>query len=181
MNIAFEKEVLQYLNIPSIPLKEFDGKSSFDNGVAVVDLGDEMSAYAVATFDAEKDEKPRIKKTFSLEPFYGIKKVFVVPSYMETSKEAIEKSDLDNESKEAALKLAEEAEELENSGTESEEMKEMKELPEWVFDSINNAEEAYAFVQSYNKRNKIKGRVPKDAEALKLRLLTIYNDTKQSK
>lgn len=181
MNIAFEKEVLRYLNIPSVPLKEFDGKSSFDNGVAVIDLGDDMSAYAVATFDAENDDKPRIKKTFSLEPFYGIKKVFVVPSYMETSKESIEKSDLDNDSKEAAIKLAEEAQELEDAGTESDDMKEMKELPEWVFDSIHNAEEAYAFVQSYNKSNKIKGRVPKDEEALKLRLLSIYNDTKQSK
>ena len=181
MNIAFEKEVLKYLNIPSVPLKEFDGKTSFDNGVAVIDLGDDMSAYAVATFDAEKDDKPRIKKTFSLEPFYGIRKVFVVPSYMETSKEAIEKSDLDNESKEAAMKLAEEAQELEDAGTESEDMKEMKELPEWVFDSIHNSEEAYAFVSSYNKSNKIKGRIPKDEEALKLRLLTIYNDTKQNK
>lgn len=179
MNIAFEKEVLQYLNIPSIPLKEFDGKSSFDNGVAVVDLGDEMSAYAVATFDTEKDEKPRIKKTFSLEPFYGIKKIFVVPSYMETSKESIEKSDLDNESKEAAIKLAEEAHELEDAGTESEDMKEMKELPEWVFPEITNIEEAVAWLKNYQSRNKIKGRVPKDEEVVKLRLLNIWNEMKQ--
>ena len=36
--IEFEKEVIKYLNIPSIPKKEWDGKSSFSKGVALLEL-----------------------------------------------------------------------------------------------------------------------------------------------
>ena len=56
--IQFEKEVLGYLNIPSVPLKKFDGKS-FKDGVAVVELRSGSEAYAVATFDEENDKEPR--------------------------------------------------------------------------------------------------------------------------
>lgn len=177
--ILFKKEVLENLNIPSLPVKEWNGKDTFKDGVAVVSMRDNRSAYAVATFNAEVDKQPRIKKVFSLEPFYDIEKVFVVPSYMDTL-EDVPDMDLDNESKEAAKRLAEEAKDLEDEGVESDEMKDMKSLPEWVFDNIHNAEEAYAFVQSYNSRNKIKGRVPKSEEPLKLRLLAIYTEMKNS-
>lgn len=177
--ILFEEEVLNKLKLPSIPLKKWNGKDSFKEGVAVTELQSGSSAYAVATFDSETDEKPRIKKVFTLEPFFSIKDIFVVPAYMD-SVDDVDDMDLDKESKEAALRLAEEAQELEEDGVESDKMKEMKELPEWVFDNVHNAEEAAAFIKSYNKQNNIRGgRLPQNEEGLKLRLLTIYEELKK--
>lgn len=169
--IQYEKEVLDFLKIPSIPLKQWDGKSSFKDGVAVLSLMDEREAYAVATFDAESETKPRIKKVFSQVPFNSVGDIFVVPSYMDVDN--IDDMDLDNESKEAARRLAEEAEELENDGVE-----EHTEMPdsEWCFDEIHNLDEAIAWIKSYNSRNRIKGRIPKDEETVKLRLLTIWKE-----
>lgn len=177
--ILFKEEVLDKLKLPSIPLKKWNGKDSFKEGVAVITLMSGYLAYAVASFNAEEDKEPRITKVFTLEPFSGVKEIFVVPSYMD-SVEDVEDMDLDNESKEAALRLAEEAQELEEEGVESDGMKEMKELPEWVFDNVHNADEATAFIKNYNSHNKIRGsRIPKDEEALKLRLLTIHEEIKK--
>lgn len=173
--ISFEKEVLQYLNLPSVPKKKWNGKDSFKEGVAVISMRDESKSYAVAAFDAEKDESPRIRKVFSQEPFVGVGDIFVVPSYMDTV-EDVQDMDLDKESKEAALRLAEEAKELEDEGVESEGMKEMKALPEWVFDEVHNLDEGIAYIKAFNQKNKIKGKVPSKEEAVKLRLLTIYNE-----
>lgn len=175
-NIQFEALVIDYLKLPSIPKKEWDGKSSFKDGVAVIKMLQDRTGYAVATFDAEKDSEPRIKKTFSLEPFSEVLKIFVVPAYMDTQETSIIRFDVDNESKEAALRLAQEADELENEGTESDTMKEMKELPEWVFDNIHNLEEAQAFIKRYNSQNKIKGKLPSNEDTVKCRLLAIYNE-----
>ena len=175
--IQFEKEVLGYLNIPSIPLKKFDGKS-FKDGVAVVELRSGYEAYAVATFDEENDKEPRIKKIFGLEPFIGIKEIFVVPSYMDTSD--IQHADLDNESKKAAERLAAEANELENEGVEEPKT----ELPEneYFFDHIHSDEEAAAFIQARNKQQKIKSRVPKSHDALVARLGVLWaEDQKRNK
>lgn len=174
--IQFEKEVLGFLNIPSIPLKEWDGKSSFNNGVAIVTLYTDVEAYAVTTFDAETDSEPRVKKTFSIEPFKEIKSIFVVPSYMDTN---VEDADVDNDTKEAMQRLAEEAEEMENEGVEDEK----PEMPEneWCFDEIHNKEEALAWLKNYNTRNKIKGKLPKNEEVIKLRLLTIWKNQQNNK
>lgn len=174
MKIYFENEILEYLSLPSVPAKKWDGEKSFKDGVAIVEMHSERLAYAVATFDKETDEQPRIKKTFAPEPFYSIKDIFVVPSYMDTKD--IDNMDLDKESKEAAQRLADEAKALEEQGTESEKMKEMKTLPEWVFENIHNLEEARAFISSFNSKNKIKTKIPKNEETVKLRLLTIYNE-----
>ena len=177
--ILFEEEVLDKLKLPSIPIKKWNGKDSFKEGVAVITLMSGYLAYAVASFNAEEDKEPRITKVFTLEPFSGVNEIFVVPSYMD-SVEDVADMDLDNESKEAALRLAEEAQELEEDGVESEAMKEMKELPEWVFDNVHNADEATAFIKNYNSQNKIRGsRIPKDEEALKLRLLAIHEEIKK--
>lgn len=174
--IQYEKEVLDFLKIPSIPLKQWDGKSSFKDGVAVLSLMDEREAYAVATFDAESETKPRIKKVFSQVPFNSVGDIFVVPSYMDVDN--IDDMDLDNESKEAARRLAEEAEELENDGVE-----EHTEMPdsEWCFDEIHNLDEAIAWIKSYNSRNKIRGKLPKDEDTIKLRLLTIWKESQNNK
>lgn len=173
--IKFENEICDYLSLPSIPLKAWGGTQAFHDGVAVVEMRDGTEAYAVATFDPEKDSSPKIKKTFSLEPFVRIKDVFVVPNYMDISD--IDNADLDSESKKAAERLASEVKELEEDGVESDKMKEMKSLPEWVFPEVSNVEQAIAYIKAYNKRNKIRNtKISKNEETLKLRLLAIYNE-----
>lgn len=171
--IKFEAEVCEYLTIPSIPLKEWDGKSSFKSGVAViVGYGNDKS-YAVCTFDSETDKKPRILKVFSCEPFSRIESIFVVPDYMNTD---VDTMDLDDESLKAAQRLADEGDAIieENAMTEG------KCVPEnpYCFEEIHNTEEAVAWLKDYYQRNKIKGRVPTNEDTIKLRLLTIWNDEK---
>lgn len=174
--ILCEQEVCKWLDIPSIPKKEHDGKSSFKSGVAVTQLALGDKAYAVCQFDAQTMTEPRIIKTFANQPFYGIEKVFVVPNYMETD---VEKMDLDDESKKKAEILVQEAKELAQEGTKDKELEEMKQLPEWVFDHIHSIEEARAYLANYNKTNRIKGSVPSNEETIKMRLLNIYSQQKK--
>lgn len=169
--ISFEKEVCSYLNIPSLPKKEWDGKSSFKNAVATIKLGGSRLAYAVASYDEAKDDAPRVVKSFMTEPFYGIEKIFVVPSYMDTD---VDNMDLDEQSKKAAEDLKKEADELENQGAE-----ETIEVPEneYCFDHIHNDEEAIAFIEAYNRENNIKGAIPKKHESIIARLTVIYAES----
>lgn len=175
MGIRFEKEVCQYLSLPSIPLKEWDGTSSFKDGVAVTKLSLGDLAYAVCTFNADTDKEPRIKKVFAEERFSGIDKIFVVPSYMDTKD--IENADLDEQSKEAAERLAQETKEL----AETPENEEKVEMPEneYFFDHIHNDEEAIAFITAYNRDNNIRGAVPSKHETIVMRLGVIFNDIKK--
>lgn len=177
--IRFEKEVCDYLRIPSIPKKEHDGKSSFKKGVAIVQLSVSGYGYAVCTFDAENDKEPRIIKSFASEPFYGIEKVFVVPNYMNTSEKDISEMDLDDESKKKAEQLVQEAQELTATSEENKEIEEMQQLPEWIFPEITNAEEARAWLQSWNSKNKVRGKIPTNEETIKMRLLNIYSQMKK--
>ena len=169
--ISFEKEVCSYLNIPSLPKKEWDGKSSFKNAVATIKLGGSRLAYAVASYDEAKDDAPRVVKSFMTEPFYGIDKIFVVPSYMDTD---VDNMDLDEQSKKAAEDLKKEADELENQGAD-----ETMEVPEneYCFDHIHNDEEAIAFIEAYNRENNIKGAIPKKHESIIARLTVIYAES----
>ena len=171
--VQFEKEVLEYLNIPSIPKKEFDGKTSFAKGVALLNLRGEREAYAVASFDADVDKKPNIVKVFGIEPFVGIKKVFVVPAYM-TTEEEIKDMDLDEQSKKKAAEILKEASEIENEGTKDENP--MENLPEWIFPEINSKQEAEAWLRNFQSRNKQQGRIPTTEENIKLRLFSIYTE-----
>lgn len=174
MIIRFEKEVCDFLKLPSIPIKEWDGKSAFEKGVAVINMAYDEKGYAVAKFNPEKDEKPAIVKVFSSDMFFDVEKVFIVPDYMETN---VEHADLDDESKKKAEELAKEAEEIENEGA-GEEMQ----LPEnpYLFDNITNDEEAIAFITAYNQKNGIKGAVPKKHETILNRLLVIYSEQKKA-
>ena len=175
MGIRFEKEVCQYLSLPSIPLKEWDSKTSFKDGVAITKLLLGDLAYAVCTFNADTDKEPRIKKVFAEERFSGIDEIFVVPSYMDTKD--IENADLDEQSKDAAERLAKEAEEL----SETPENEEKVEMPEneYFFDHIHNDDEAIAFITAYNRDNNIRGAVPSKHETLVMRLGVIFNDMKK--
>lgn len=169
--ISFEKEVCSYLNIPSLPKKEWDGKSSFKNAVATIKLGGSRLAYAVASYDEAKDDAPHVVKSFMTEPFYGIDKIFVVPSYMDTD---VDNMDLDEQSKKAAEDLKNEADELENQGAD-----ENMEVPEneYCFDHIHNDDEAIAFIEAYNRENNIKGAIPKKHESIIARLTVIYAES----
>ena len=169
--ISFEKEVCSYLNIPSLPKKEWDGKSSFKNAVSTIKLGGSRLAYAVASYDEAKDDAPRVVKSFMTEPFYGIEKIFVVPSYMDTD---VDNMDLDEQSKKAAEDLKKEADELESQGAD-----ENMEVPEneYCFDHIHNDEEAIAFIEAYNSENNIKGAIPKKHESIIARLTVIYAES----
>lgn len=170
--IQFEQEVIKALGLPSIPKKEWDGKSSFDKGVAVLEMRDEREAYGVCSFDAQTDKSPRIVKVFGIEPFVEVGKVFVVPSYM-TSEEEVKDMDLDEQSKKKVEQILSEANELENDGVKSD-VPAMEDLPEYIFPEIHNKQEAEAWLRRYNSINKIKGKLPQSEETLKLRLYSIF-------
>jgi len=170
--IQFEQEVIKALGLPSIPKKEWDGKSSFDKGVAVLNMRDEREAYGVCSFDAQTDKSPRIVKVFGIEPFASVGKVFVVPPYM-TSEEEVKDMDLDEQSKKKVEQILSEANELENEGVKSD-VPAMEDLPEYIFPEIHNKQEAEAWLRRYNSINKIKGKLPQSEETLKLRLYSIF-------
>lgn len=177
--IRFEKEITHYFKLPQIPTDKhlWDGESSFKDGIAIVKLALGEFAYAACTFDNEKDESPRIVKTFAMEAFYGIEKVYVVPAFMDTN---VDEMDLDEESKKAAELLAQEVNEMTQvDDDEQKDIDEMQELPEWIFPEITNKEQAIAWLRQYNTSHKIKGRVPENEETLKLRLLNIHSQLKE--
>lgn len=176
--IKFEKEVCEYLQIPSIPKKEWNESDSFKKGVAVVRLAVSGVGYAVCTYDEDNDVEPRIIKSFASEPFYEIEKIFVVPNYMNTSGNDINEMDLDDESKEKALQIVQEAKELTQQSEQDKEMEEMQKLPEFIFDEIHNIDEAKAWLKAYYTKNHMNNRIPKDEEAIKLRLLNIWSTKK---
>ena len=94
--------------------------------------------------------------------------------YMDTD---VDNMDLDEQSKKAAEDLKKEADELENQGAD-----ETMEVPknEYCFDHIHNDEEAIAFIEAYNKKNGIKGQVPKKHDTILNRLLVIYSEQRQA-
>lgn len=173
--INYEKEICSYYGLPSIPKREWDGKSEFDKGVAVVELRDERLAYAACRYNTGKgDLQPRIVKVFSIDTICDVKDIYVVPAYMSDVND-VQDMDLDEESKKHAEQLLNEATELENEEVESNSV----DMPEneWVFDEIHNKSEAVAWLKQYNKRNGIrKGRIPQNEETLKLRLFSIYSE-----
>ena len=94
--VQYENEICQYLGIPSIPKRKWDGKQSFLRGCATIVHDDGSKSYAVATFDNEQHNEPRILKVFSLERYVDVHEIFVVPPYMDTN---VDDMDLDEESK----------------------------------------------------------------------------------
>lgn len=173
--VQFEKQVIKELRLPSIPKKEWDGKSSFDRGVAVVGTLTGGEAYAIATFNKEKDEKPRIIKVFSYEPFQKIKKILVVPEYMDKGNP--DELDLDDASKKAAELLQQRAQDAEKGG-DGEGDGEETVLPEneYCFDNIHDDDEAHAFLEAYYKQNGIKGTVPTKHDTMVAKLTAIWQE-----
>ena len=168
--ILYEKEICEYLNIPSIPKKRWDGKKSFMHGVAVTNLLGGAQAYAVVSFNADEDKKPRIKKVMTIEQYVDFGDIFVVPSYMDSD---VDNMDLDDESKESAKFLVDEANEVISSEIDDEPKPEQS---EYFFDNITNDEEATAFIRAYNKKKKSKGKIPRTHEGILMRLSVIYSE-----
>lgn len=176
--IKFEDNVLDYLNIPSVPKKEWDGKSPFTKGVAVVKLAFGEEAYAVCAYRPEQgDKEPNVIKVFGYDPFYSILKIYVVPAYM-ANEDEVQNMDLDDKSKERAASVIREAKEIENGDAEDDAEKELDSLPEWIFPHIKTKEEAEAFVREYKRSNGIKGQAPKNKETLRSYLYVIYKNKK---
>lgn len=177
----FEKEVIDYLGLPSMPKKEHDGIRPFKKGVAILELMDGREVCAICKFDADSgDTEPKVVKTFGIEPFKRISKIFVVPNYM-SNIEDVKDMDLDDESKKKAREILEEAQEIENEGTATDEEM-LSPENEYYFDHIHSDEEAKAFIKAYNQRNRIKkGRLPSTHEGLIMRLAVIYSETQKKK
>ena len=173
INKMYEKEICNYLNIPSIPKKEWDGQKPFKSACGEVTLIGDMQAYAVFGFN-EKEGKPFVKKVFGEERIMHIGKIYPVPDYMDMQN--IDNWDVDEESKNAASILANEAMEMEQQEQKTPEI-----LNEWYFDEIHNIEEARAWVASYKKRNRIRGTMPKTEETLKSYLYVLYKNQKRGK
>lgn len=167
--IRNEQEVCKYLKIPAIPKKEWDNKSTFKSGVGVVELYGDIESYCVVKYD-DGDSSPHVVKTFDTEPFGAIKKIFVVPQYMDEVD--FKTADLDDESKAKMKLLQDEAEELEMENVKHGEI----EMPknEYFFDNIKTDDEAKAFIKAYNKRNRLNARVPKTHQELVMRLSVIW-------
>lgn len=171
--IQFEKEVVEYLNLPKIPAREWNGKEPFDKGVALLLLRGKTYAYAACSFNPDEGDKmPKVTKVFGIEPFVTVEKVFVVPNYM-TVESDIQEMDLDEDSKKRASRMLNEAREIEDDGIEKQTVK-MEDLPEWIFDEIHSKDEARAWIKAYQSRNKIKGKIPTNEDVIKLRLYSIY-------
>lgn len=172
MEIQYEKEICKYLNIPSIPKREWDGEKSFLQGCAVVNHMDGRQSYAVVTYDKETDVKPRIKKVFTLEQYFNVERIFVVPSYMDTN---VDDMDLDEESKKSAKWLIEEAKEMMVNGDDSDFSQTEN---EYFFDNISNDDEARAFIKAYRKKSGKKKitRMPKKHDEIVVMLSVIYNE-----
>lgn len=169
--VRFKQDACNYLRLPDIPKKKWDGKTSFEYGVGVAVTKNDEHCYVIVSFDAETDEEPRIKKVFGYDIIKCVEEVFVVPSYM--NDDNIDKMDLDEESKKRAQEISKEAHEIENEGV-ADEVKTPDN--EWFFDEIHDRQEAEAFIKAYNKRNKIKGSVPRSEETLKMRLGVIWSE-----
>lgn len=176
--IDFEEKVVAYLGLPGLPQKTWDGRSSFKHGVATVEFVDGRKAYAVCSYNSETDEKPRITKVFSLEPFksFDVESIRVVPTYMDV--EGVENWDLDEKSKKAAQGIIDEGDAMISEGKEDK-----VDVPEneWVFDNIHSLDEGVAWLKHYYSKNHIRGKVPNTEESVKLRLLTIYCDQNSRK
>lgn len=170
--ILYKDEVCRYLSLPAIPKKIWDGKKSFAYGIATLALIDGGEAYAVVSFDAERDSEPIIKRVFGFEQFDHIKTIAIVPTYMDVD---IDNMDLDDDSKEQARFLLEEAEEVAIDPSQ------MIQTSEYLFDNIHNDEEARAFIRAYNQKQKIKGGIPRTHDGLIMRLAVIHADLNKTK
>lgn len=168
--IDFEEKVVAYLGLPGLPQRTWDGRSSFKRGVATVEFVDGRKAYAVCSYNSETDEKPRITKVFSLEPFksFDVESIRVVPTYMDV--EGVENWDLDDKSKKAAQGIIDEGDAMISEGKEDK-----VDVPEneYCFPFITSDEEGIAYIK--NRMNG-RGHIPTTHEGIVAKLTAMWMD-----
>ena len=164
-----EKKILEYLKIPSLPAKKWNGKDSFLQGLAIVRRITGEEDYAICSFNSETDERVRIIKDFGIIPFTEIIDVFTVPDYMNDD---ISKMNLDEESKDAMKQLLDEKKEIVNGKVE-----ETIISSEWGYEFIHNKQEAIAYLKS----KQIKGRISNSEEVLKAKLREMFHKEQKKK
>lgn len=167
--IKNEKQVIDFIKCP-IPKKQWDKKSSFTTGVALVKRITGEVDYAVCSFNSEIDENIKIIKDFGLVPFVEIVNVFPIPEYMEDN---ISDMDLDEGSKEAMEQLLQEKQDVVDKDVKKEKVV----TYEWGYDFIQNKQEAIAFL----KTKQIKGRIPVNEDVLKAKLREMYHSQQKKK
>lgn len=177
MNILFEKEICEYLDIPSIPKTKWDGKTSFKNGVAVLSLAfSEQQVYASCSFNAERNKTPRVTHVFSPHTFKRIEEVFVVPAYMDVD---VESFDMSEESKAAANAIIEEAKELEKDIAPQ---INIEGNSKYYFPEITSMEEAQAYIRAYDNEHGNKGaKMPSNEDEILTRLAVIWRGEENRK
>lgn len=166
--IRNENEVCKHLAIPSIPKKEWDGKSHFKRGVGIVEMDDGNESCVVVRF-MDDDKEPCVIKTFDTFPFVRLKSVFVIPQYM--VQPDYDNMNLEPQSVEKMKLLEQEAQELEQEDL-SEDVE--KKEHEYYFSHIHNDDEAKAYIKAYNKQNKINAKTPKSHQDILMRLSVIW-------
>jgi RecG-like helicase len=82
--------------------------------------------------------------------------------------------DLDDASKAKAEEIINEGNEIINDETDNATLHNPEN--EYSFDFIHNDEEAVAYIDAYNKKNKVSGRIPQKHDAIVMRLAVIYAD-----
>jgi len=166
-----EKQVCEYLGIPSIPIKaKWDGKSPFTRGVAVIHRITDVYDYACCAFNPETDDSVNIVKDFGDVPFNQITEVYPLAAWMEDN---IQGMDLSDSSKEAMEALLQEKREKIKDGTEEPKKKEY----EWGYEFIHDKKEALAFLKTKN----IKGKMPAKEEVIKAKLRVMYREENKQK
>jgi hypothetical protein len=163
------KECLIYLQIPSLPKKEWDGESEFNKGIGLVERISKKQDYVICRYIPEKDMCVRVIKDFSGEPFLKVLECYPMPDYADVE---IDSMQLDEQSKAAMEMLIEERNEKISEDVQDEDEK----LPDWIFPFINNKEEAVAYLKSQGVK------VPaalKSEDKIKAKLYVLYQDKKQ--
>lgn len=170
-NILFFNEICEFLQIPSIPKKKWDGKQHFDKGVGVIKHYDGTESYAFVKYpDGNSDVN--VAKVFSEVQFYELKEIYIVPDYMNDISE-VDKMDLDDTSKEHAKELLQQASFVDDLDSD------FIADNEYYFDFIKNDEQAIAFIKAQNKKKRIRSRLPKTHEDIVMRLAVLFNEMKK--
>lgn len=166
----FYDETIDLLRIPSIPKKEWDGKTPFDRGMAQITTMLGSKEYAVCSFDPKKGDTLRVVKRFGGLQFTAVDKVWPVPDYMDDD---IGKMEFDNEESMTSMSvILQEKEQMVNADADDED-----EGGEWGYPIIHTMKQAVAYLRAKRPKDGI----PSDPEVLKAKLKAMYNAERNNK
>jgi len=166
----FYDETIDMLRIPSIPKKEWDGKSPFDRGIAQITTMFGSREYAICSFNPERDDKPRIVKIFGGLRFTSVDKIWPIPDYMDDDIRKMEFAD--EESRTSMSVMLQEKEQMVNANAKDEDGG-----GEWGYPIIHTTKQAVAYLKAKHPKDGI----PSDPEVLKAKLKAMYNAERHNK